>query len=657
MFIRCTKTRNRASGEPYTTYRLVQSVRVGGAVKQQTLLNLGSHFDLPKAQWSAFVARVDELLHGQSSLVEAYLSETGQAMAQRFTAQLIALRSTTSSVVSAASSSAESSEIAITPAAQASVQGDLADQSARTDQGVSTSTKAATPQAAADPAALTAAERFQEVDLDSIELVRPRSVGVEHAALSVMRECGFEEKLQDLGLNRPQIAAVLGNIVARIAHPASELATHAWLQKSSSLGELIGFDFEGMDLNRLYRASDMLHKHQGALQDHLFSQAQAIFGLTQTITLYDLTHTYFEGSLARSSKAQRGRSKESRSDCPLVTLAMALDVSGFARRTQVFAGNVSEPATLAQMIRDMGAAKGSTIVMDAGIASEANLAWLREQGLHYMVKGRLSARQFDPQGATELSTAGGDTIKIQRVMDAQGHALLYCHSPAREEKDRAIDTAKTAGYLASLEKLHLGLSKPRGTRDVGKIMERIGRAKQRFSRAAQHYEVEVTQDATTQQVTAITWSLRQKAGSAAQYPGVYCLRTTLVDQDDATLWRTYTLLTDLESVFRALKTDLGLRPVFHQVDRRIEGHLFISVLAYHFVHMLRMKLKAQGVDASWPTLRDTLTVQRRVTLTMQRRDGRTVHVRKATRPEPRHHELSKILGLQPNPGGTQRTLV
>ncbi len=644
MFIRCTKTRNRASGEPYTTHRLVQSVRVDGTVKQQTLLNLGSHFDLPKAQWSAFAARVDELLHGQSSLLEAYLSETGQAMAQRFTAQLIALRSKPLSDVPDASGSDKSSEPSAAPAAKSSVQGNLTD-------------PAVTASAATDPAVLTAAERFQEVDLDTIELVRPRSVGVEHAALSVMRECGFEEKLQELGLNRPQIAAVVGNIVARIAHPASELATHGWLQQTSALGELIGFDFEGMDLNRLYRASDTLHKHQGALQDHLFSQAQAIFGLTQTITLYDLTNTYFEGSLARSSKAQRGRSKESRSDCPLVTLAMALDVSGFARRTQVFAGNVSEPATLAQMIRDMGAAKGATIVMDAGIASEANLAWLREQGLHYMVKGRLSARQFDPQGATELSTAGGDTIKIQRVMDAQGHALLYCHSPAREEKDRAIDTAKTAGYLAALEQLQLGLSKPRGTRDVGKIMERIGRAKQRFSRAAQHYEVEITQDADRSEVTAITWSLRQKAGSAAQYPGVYCLRTTLVDQDDATLWRTYTLLTDLESVFRSLKTDLGLRPVFHQTDRRIEGHLFISVLAYHFVHMLRMKLKAQGVDASWSTLRDTLTVQRRVTLTMKRRDGRTVHVRKATRPEPRHHELSKILGLQSNPGGTQRTLV
>ena len=629
MFIRCTKTRNRLSGEPYTTFRLVQSSRVGTAIKQKTLLNLGSHFDLPREQWAALAARIDELLHGQVSLLDPTLSETGQALAERLAAQLIALSPSASSVMAASQAPA--------PAPPA---------------------KAANTVLTANANAADAdADRFQEVDLDSIELVRPRSVGVEHAALSVMRQCGFEEKLSALGLNRPQIAAAVGNIVARIARPSSELAAHAWLQQTSALGELIGFDFEGMDLNRLYRASDALHKHRDALQDHLFAQAQSIFALTQTITLYDLTNTYFEGSAARSTQAKRGHSKECRSDCPLVTLAMALDISGFVRRTQVFAGNASEPETLKKMIHGLGAATGCTVVMDAGIASEVNLAWLREQGFDYVVKARLSARQFDPAGATEVITAGGDTIKIQRVIDAQGHALLYCHSPEREAKDRAIDTAKVAAYVGALEKLQAGLSKPRGTRDVGKIMERIGRAKQRLSRAAQHYEVQVSKDATGGQVTAITWTERVKAGSAAQHPGVYCLRTTLVDQDDATLWRTYTMLTDLESVFRALKTDLGLRPVFHQVDRRIEGHLFISVLAYHFVHMLRLQLKSQGVDASWQTLRETLQVQRRVTVQMKRRDGRTVHVRKATRPEPRHVELGNILGLTVNPGGTHRTLV
>jgi hypothetical protein len=611
MFIRRTQTRSRTSGEPYSTYRLVQTARVGSSVKQTTLLNLGSHFDLPRQEWVGLVRHIDELVRGQQPLLDAALSETGQALAQRYAAQLIALRPTAASITRAEAAKADRAELG----------------------------------------------RYQEVDLDTLDLVRPRSVGVEHAALSAMRQYGLEDKLRELGLNRVQIAAAVGNIIGRMAHPGSELATHAWLQQRSALGELLGYDFEAMDLSRLYRASDALYKHREALQDHLFAQAQSIFEFGQTVTLYDLTNTYFEGIAAGVSKAKRGHSKESRSDCPLVTLALVLDGSGFPRRARVFAGNASEPATLKDMLAGLGAPAGATVVMDAGIATEANLTWLRAQGYHYVVVSRLRERQFDPALATEVQSAGQATIKIQRVLDEQGHALLYCHSPAREQKDRAIDAAKTAGFEAVLLKLVEGLSKPRGTKDVAKIMERLGRAKQRFSRAAQHYQVQVIKDDSGTQVRAITWSKRIKPGSAAMHPGVYCLRTTLVEQDNATLWRTYTMLTNLESVFRSLKTDLGLRPVFHQIDRRVEGHLFISVLAYHFVHTLRLQLKAKGIDDSWETLRETLATQQRVTATMQRRDGRAVHVRKATRPEPAHQRINQILAHSPNPGGTHRVLV
>ena len=117
------------------------------------------------------------------------------------------------------------------------------------------------------------------------------------------------------------------------------------------------------------------------------------------------------------------------------------------------------------------------------------------------------------------------------------------------------------------------------------------------------------------------------------------------------------MLTQLESVFRSLKTDLGLRPVYHQIERRIEGHLFISVLAYHFVHTMRLQLKTQGIHESWQSLRQTLGSQQRITTTLTRRDGRVVHVRKATRPEPHQQRINQILGLSANPGGTHRTVV
>ena len=625
MFIRRTQTRNRVSGEPYITFRLVHSARVGGAIKQTTLLNLGSHFDLPQAHWPALAQRIDELVHGQRSMLEATLPEEVQAFAQRFAAQLIARKPAVPSLGAARANPAPDLTAAHPP-------GKPAGQTVEPD-------------------------RYQEVDLDSLELVDPRSVGVEHAALTAMRRCGLEDKLSELGLNRAQIAAALGNIVARMAQPGSELATHAWLKDTSGLGELIDFDFQTMDLNRLYRASDALYKHREALQEHLFGQARSMFGLGQTITLYDLTNTYFEGVAAGVSKAKRGHSKECRSDCPLVTLAMALDASGFVRRVQFFPGNASEPATLKGMLTGLHAAPGATVVMDAGIAALANLSWLREQGYHYVVASKLRERQFDPALATSVQSAGGVMIGLQRVQGAQGEVLLYCHSPAREEKDRAIDTAKASGLEAALNKLQASLSKPRGTQGVATFMQRLGQAKQRYARAARHYEITVATDPEGKLVTAITWVKHILPGSAAAHPGVYCLRTTLVEQDNATLWRTYIMLTELESVFRSLKTDLGLRPVFHRVDRRVEGHLFISVLAYHFVHTLRLQLKEHGINDSWNTLRQALATQRRVTATLQRRDGRTVHVRKATRPQPRHQTLGTLLKLDPNPGRTHRVLV
>ena len=651
MFIRRTQTRNRTSGEPYVTHRLVQSTRVGDAVQQTTLLNLGSHFDLPQVHWPALAQRIDELVHGQRSLLDATLPEEVQAFAQRFAAQIIARKRPVPSLGIALAAPAAPA----TPTAPAMPAVPAGAASAKMSMVTKTPAKPASSPAGEAGEAL----RYQEVDLDTLELVGPRSVGVEHAALSAMRQCGFEDKLAQLGLNRPQIAAAVGNIVARMAHPCSELATHAWLKDTSALGELIDHDFAAMDLNRLYRASDALYKHREALQEHLFGRARSLFGLSQTITLYDLTNTYFEGVAAGVSKAKRGHSKECRRDCPLVTLAMALDGSGFVRRVQFFAGNVSEPTTLKGMLSGLDAAPGATVVMDAGIATEANLLWLREQGFHYVVVSKLRERQFDPTLSTEVQSAGDVTIKLQRVLDAQGHVLLYCHSPAREEKDRAIDTAKASGLEAALTKLQASLSKPKGrkgSQDVATIMQRLGRAKQRYARAAQHYEITVATDPDGKRVTAITWVKRIKPGSAAALPGVYCLRTTLVDQDNATLWRTYIMLTELESVFRSLKTDFGLRPVFHQIDRRVEGHLFISVLAYHFVHTLRLQLKAQGINDSWNTLRQTLDIQRRATVTMQRRDGRAVHVRKASRPQPRHQTLNTILKLDPNPGGTHRTL-
>ena len=605
MFVRRTQTRNGKTGEEYFTHRLVETVRIGGAVKQRTLLNLGAHFDLSQAEWAALAGRIDELLRGQASLVA--VSQAVEALAQRYTARLVAWPGRQTAVGECRSAEVE--------------------------------------------------DRFQDVDLDSLEFVRPRCVGVEHAALTTLRRLGIEEKLAEFGLSKPQIAAAVGNIVGRMAAPASELATFAWLRHRTALGELVGYDYEGMELHQLYRSADTLLKHRDALQAHIFGTAQVLFDFTETITLYDLTNTYFEGQAAGIKKAKRGRSKEKRSDCPLVTLGLVLDVSGFPKRSRVFAGNVGEAGTLQEMLAQLAAPAGATVVMDAGIASEENLAWLTGRGYRYIVVSRKQSRVFDPDLATEVATASGEPVQVQRVQGTGGEVLLYCYSPARAEKDRAIDTKKADFFEAELTKLAAGLTKPRATKDPAKIHERIGRAREKYARAAQHYTVDLVLDEADKTVTAITWNKVPKPNSAMANPGVYCLRTTLGEPDDATLWRIYAMLTNLEAVFRSLKTDLGLRPVFHRIDRRVEGHLFISLLAYCVVHTMRRRLKAAGISDSWETIRNTLSNQIRITTTLKRRDGKTVHVRKASRPEPHQQEIYEALDLSPNPGGTQRTIL
>jgi transposase len=436
------------------------------------------------------------------------------------------------------------------------------------------------------------------------------------------------------------------------------LATHGWLQHRTALGELVGYDYERLDLQQLYRSGDRLLKHRDALEAHLYGAAQTLFEFEETITLYDLTNTYFEGVAAGIPKAQRGRSKEKRSDCPLVTLGLVLDGSGFPRRSRIFAGNVSEAATLETMLTQLGAATGAVVVMDAGIATQDNLDWLTAKGFRYVVVSRKRERQFDPALATSIRTANDMPVQVQRVDDpATGETLLYCHSQARAEKDQGIDAKKAEGFEAALKKLADSLAKPRGTKDFGLINERLGRAKQKYPRAAQHYTVNITNDESGQLATAVIWSKNPKPNSALTHPGVYCLRTTLVEPDSETLWRVYSMLTNLESVFRSLKTDLGLRPVYHQIERRVEGHLFISVLAYYIVHTMRMRLKAEGISDSWKTIRNTLSPQIRSTTTVKLRDGRTAHVRKASRPEPRQKIIQDALRLTANPGGTSQTII
>jgi len=271
------------------------------------------------------------------------------------------------------------------------------------------------------------------------------------------------------------------------------------------------------------------------------------------------------------------------------------------------------------------------------------------------VVSRERSRQFDAEQATETSTASEEPIKIQRVLSDDGSEVrLYCYSEKRQEKETSMTKRFTERFEQGLTKLASSLENPRGIKSRDKLLEKIGRLKEKSHGIGQHYSITVTSDESGTKATSIKWEKNPVEGTQLTHPGVYCLRSNETTWDEAKLWQTYTMLTDLEAVFRSLKSELGLRPVFHHKEERTEGHLFITVLAYQVVQAIRMKLKSQGITSSWSILKETLSRQQRVTATFKQRDGRTLNVRKATVAEKSLKDIYDKLGISATPGGVQR---
>ena len=298
MYIRRTTIKSRKDGKPYYTYRLVESVRTQKGVRQRTLLNLGRGFSYPRETWPDLAACIGEILHGQSRLIP--LSAGLETAAQKYAALMIQAQ-------------------------------------ARADE-------------------FRKEEEKQDdhiVDIDSLEVQRPCSIGAGYVAYEVFKQLELDSKLTELGFNRHQLNAAIGTVIGRVVNPGSELSTHDWLQNHSGLGELTDYDYGSMALVRMYQVSDLLLRHKGAIERHLYNRERSLFEFKETITLYDLTNTYFEGSGKGNDNAAYGRSKEKRSDCPLVTLGLVLDSSGFPKKSKVFTGNASEPETLEEMIKGL----------------------------------------------------------------------------------------------------------------------------------------------------------------------------------------------------------------------------------------------------------------------------------------------------------------
>ena len=324
MFIRRTLNRRTANGTAYHTHRLVCSERLGKSVRQRTLLSLGRHFTIPSEQWALLCSRISEVVAGQSTL-RADCSPEVEQEAQRIAAQLVARGSRVKGV-------------------------------------------------------LPEERDIQAVDVNSMQLVRPRSVGVEHAGLWALEEVGLPGLLTGLGVGGKLCKAATALIVGRMAFPASERATYRWLRTRSGLGELIGLDFEAVSPMLLYRASDMLVRASRGDRGACVRSGDEPFRPTaDDYPLRSDEHLLRGRCGAAAPCGGAGIRRTSARDCPLLTLGLMLDASGFVRRSQLFAGNVREHRTLEGMLEALGAPAGALVVMDRGVATEGCIGWLRDK--------------------------------------------------------------------------------------------------------------------------------------------------------------------------------------------------------------------------------------------------------------------------------------
>jgi transposase len=441
--------------------------------------------------------------------------------------------------------------------------------------------------------------------------------GVAQVSLFAMARMGLKKILSDsLGPDKADVAMCL--VAAKMERPASERATHAWLVKPTCpLGWLVGVDFRQHSHMELYRTSDMLYDNKDIIESEVYSALSSSFSIDSLINRYDLTNTYFEGN-PKSILIVRGHSKDKRSNRPLISLGVVIDDNGYIKRSFIFSGNVNESKTLPEVIKTCEIGNNTIIIMDKGIATKENVIWLVQNGYKYIVANRERKRSFDPDNITVTFTSKSGNIVTcypeltnVREKDFSFEELkLRCHSIFQEVRDADIISANRKGYEDGLRKLNLRCRKLLKHLPLSFVMRRIGQLDAKFH-VSSHYKVTTelapdTNSSTDPPVIGVQYEYLAVSLSKAAKPGVHSLRTNVLDLEPKEIWEAYASQNDVESVFRTLKSTLGLRPVHHSSEGRIIGHLFICTLAYQVVTWLRNKLKDHGIHDSWDTVRDCL---------------------------------------------------
>ena len=508
------------------------------------------------------------------------------------------------------------------------------------------------------PAAARVDPEWVEVDLKRVRIERSRAFGGAWIGLQVAERLGLPAFLRETvrtgceEIPWPLMALVL--VLGRLCHPGSELSLAEQGYARTALSELLGVPTAKVNDDRLYRALDRLLPSKQALEKHLKTRLGELFGLEYDLLLYDVTSTFFEGQAERNPQAQRGYSRDQRPDCKQVCIALVVSREGLPLGYEVFAGNRTDVTTVVEIVQKIEAQYGIADriwVMDRGMVSEENLEFLRAQQRRYLVgtpKGQLRRFEAELVGQGWSEVHPGLEVKLCPAPEGE-ETFILCRSADRKEKERAMHERAAARLETGLQQLAAACAKGTvGTRTVAQVERRVGRLLEKSTRAARLFQVEVRAGEDPEQDGAVTVTWKRHAlwsEWATLSEGCYLLRTNLTDWTGEELWKAYVQLTEAEAAFRIQKSDLALRPIWHQREDRVQAHLLVCFLGYVLWKTLGKLCQAAGLGDCPRKVFDELSQLRSVDVVLPTRHGVEIRRRCVERPDAHQAILLQRLGF------------
>jgi hypothetical protein len=500
-----------------------------------------------------------------------------------------------------------------------------------------------------------------EVDVKRVRIERSRNFGGAWVGLQVAERLGLPAFLRETvrtgceEIPWPLMALVL--VLGRLCHPGSELSLAEQGYERTALPELLGIPAAKVNDDRLYRALDRLLPSKKALEKHLKARLGELFGLEYDLLLYDVTATFFEGQAAKNPQAQRGYSRDQRADCKQVCIALVVSREGLPLGYEVFAGNRADVTTVEEIVKKLEAQYGTADriwVMDRGMVSEENLEFLRAGKRRYLVgtpKGQLRRFEAEIAGQDWNEVHPGLEVKLCPAPGGE-ETFILCRSADRREKERAMHERAAARLEAGLEELAAACAKGTpATRTVAQVERRVGRLLQKATRAARLFQVEVRTAETTGDAEApgrvtVTWKRHATWSEwATLSEGCYLLRTNVTGWTGEELWKAYIQLTEAEAAFRIQKSDLVLRPIWHQKEERVQAHLLVCFLEYVIWKTLGKLSQAAGLGDCPRQVFDELSQLRSVDVVLPTKQGVEIRRRCVERPDAHQAILLQRLGL------------